>query len=473
MNRIILILLAVAVFSAGNDLAVAATPQQDQERVQWNYEVPAGVRRIVHQDQKRWILQFPNGTSHELLELDRTDQYIELRNESNQNVMRLFDEFGTIRPADGTAFRRFTEGRWVTSAPVTAADYEVHLVYFVPSDREPTAHYESKIRAIAELMEQVFANDLKGKGFQVIGPRFHRQRGKIVVDLIRGQRGSRFYNQNGAWKSNDHADAIFSEVDRLRGNSGRRMTLIFAETYELGDAPLLWAGHIALAVAKPPTGGIAVFSAWILRDEFAASDPAVLRQRFFDQTPIPGRTALGNRVANSPRSDFLEDGIGGAIHELAHMFGLTHHSRGRPNHIMAQGFRNLRWNVGVRSNPRLAATFSDENAAILMTSRFINEAVDRSDHRPPEVALDVHRSGKQLQVTVRCRDETQLARLTLVDVTAASGRELLVSGPLTGKEQTVRLSWDSSTLRGPESSLQAIVIDGGGNFTKVTKKPQS
>jgi hypothetical protein len=128
--------------------------------------------------------------------------------------------------------------------------------------------------------------------------------------------------------------------------------------------------------------------------------------------------------------------------------------------------------VGVRSNPRLAATFSDENAAILMTSRFINEAVDRSDHRPPEVALDVRRSGKQLQVTVRCRDETQLARLALVDVTAASGRELLVSGPLTGTEQTGRLSWDSSTLGGPDSSLQAIVIDGGGNFTKVTKKPQ-
>jgi hypothetical protein len=249
------------------------------------------------------------------------------------------------------------------------------------------------------------------------------------------------------------------------------MTLIFAETYELGEAPLLWPGHIALAIAKPPMGGIAVFSGWILRDEFASPDPRVLRQRFFDQTPIPGRTALGNRVANSPRSDFMEDGIGGAIHELAHLFGLTHHSRGRPNHIMAQGFRNLRWNVGVRANPRIAATFSDENAAMLMTSRFINEAVDRSDQLPPEVALDVRTVGKQLQITVRCRDETQLARLTLVEVTAASGRELLVSGPLKGQEQTVRLPLDSSTLRESNSALQAIVVDGGGNFTKVTKKP--
>jgi hypothetical protein len=325
---------------------------------------------------------------------------------------------------------------------------------------------------IADLMEEVVANDLRAKGLKTIGPRFHRSEGQIVVDLIRGQRGSRIYNQNGAWKSNAHADAIFSEVDHLRGNSRQRMTLIFAETYELGEAPLLWPGHIALAIAKPPLGGIAVFSAWILRDEFASPDPRVLRQRFFDPTPIPGRTALGNRVANSPRSDFMEDGVGGAIHELAHLFGLTHHSRGRPNHIMAQGFRNLRWNVGVRSNPRLAATFSDENAAILMTSRFINEAVDRSDQRPPEVELDVRRVGKQLQVTVRCRDETQLARLTLVDVTAASGRELLVSGPLTGQQQMVRTALDSSKLGGVASSLQAIVIDGGGNFAKVAKKPQ-
>ncbi len=415
--------------------SATAAPQRKIERAEWNYRVPAGLRRMVDQGENRWLLHFPNGTTNELRELSRTDDYIELRNESNQNVMRLFERHGMIRNADGKAFRKFTDGQWVEAAVVAAPNYEVNLVYFVPADREPTPNYEAKIRVIAELMEEVVARDLRAKGLKTIGPRFHRRDGKIVVDLIRGQRGSRFYNQNGAWKSNDHADAIFSEVDRLRGNSGQRMTLIFAETYELGDAPLLWPGHIALAVAKPPTGGIAVFSAWILRDEFAASDPAVLRQRFFDQTPIPGRTALGNRVANSPRSDFLEDGIGGAIHELAHMFGLTHHLRGRPNHIMAQGFRNLRWNVGVRSNPRLAATFSDENAAILMTSRFINEAVDRSDHRPPEVALDVHRSGKQLQVTVRCRDETQLARLTLADVTAASGRELLVSGPLTGKSK--------------------------------------
>jgi hypothetical protein len=66
--------------------------------------------------------------------------------------------------------------------------------------------------------------------------------------------------------------------------------------------------------------------------------------KFFDQTPVPGRTAMGHRI-NSARCEFTEDGFGAVIHELGHAIGLPHDFSNHDRYIMANGFRQIARNL--------------------------------------------------------------------------------------------------------------------------------
>ena len=346
----------------------------------------------------------------------------------------------------------------------------VDMVYFVPSDRQPTENFEAKIRWIARLMESVIAKDLKTKKYEARGPRFRRAADdRIVVDLVRGERTAAQYSQNFTWKSGAHANAIFEEINRRRSSTKTQMTFVFCETYSDDVSRKLWPGHIALARAQPPLGGVCCFSAWILKDEFASPDVTTLQRRFFETKPVRGRSALGHRGVNSPVADFMEDGIGGAIHELAHMFGLTHHSGNAPDrHIMAQGFRNLRWNVGLKDNPARGASFSDENASLLMTSRFINPNVDRTDSEPPRVEFSLRSAGKKIQVVIDAQDDKSLARVSVIQWIPSGGRELLTLETVSGAN--VRKEILVVPIGRPPIELQCIAVDGGGNFGRSTRR---
>lgn len=442
----------------------------EDDRREWHYRVPAGLRRIVDEGGERWVLHFPNGTTAEMVEMKRTAEYVQLQNSDNQNVLRLFADHGTIQKGGTGPFRRFTAGAWVApqTSSIAETDYLVRVVYFVPTDRRPTSDYEAKIQVIVELIAEIMTRDLQSKGYETEGPQFVRRDGKIVVDLLRGQKTSLDYNQGAAWKSSAHGGAIFDEVNQRHGSTRYQMTLIFAETYEYGTAPRLWPGHIALAAAQPPRGGVGVMSAWILRDEFATADPVELRRRFFDESPYPGRTALGHRGPNSPRADFLEDGIGGALHELAHMFGATHHSRGAPNNIMGQGFRNLRWNVSARKNRRLQARFSKESAWMLMSSRYLNPLVDRTDNVRPTADLQLQQQRNRVAATIQVADNRALRLLVVVEVTAEEGRQIMEARELEGTEQSLQLRLTPKRAGGP-TKIQLIVVDAGGNHQKITK----
>ena len=164
----------------------------------------------------------------------------------------------------------------------------------------------------------------------------------------------------------------------------------------------------------------------------------------------------------------MEDGVGGALHELAHMFGTTHHGRGAPNNIMSQGFRNLRWNVGSRKNPRLQARFSKENAWMLMSSRYLNPLIDRTDNSPPTADLQLQWRGDMIAATITARDDKELRLLSIVEVTSNEGRQIMEARELQGAEQTLRMQLAPKGLDG-NTQIQAIVVDTGGNHRKITK----
>ena len=176
---------------------------------------------MTEESEGRWLLHFPNGTTAEMVETGRTPVYVQLQNSDNKNVLRLFAGHGSIQKSGAGPFRRFTEGNWVASQPSAAddTDYKIRVVYFVPSDREPTRNYEGKIQVILELIAQIMTGDLKSKGYETDGPPFFKRDGKIVVDLLRGEKKSLEYNQGAAWRSSAHGGAIFDEVDRRHGST--------------------------------------------------------------------------------------------------------------------------------------------------------------------------------------------------------------------------------------------------------------
>lgn len=437
----------------------------------WQHETPAGLRQFVAVDEERWELKFPNGSSAALEFRKTTDEYVELQNVQNKNVLRLFSDRGMLQRAGSGPFRKFANGEWIEPPELstTESDYRVRVVYFIPTDRQPTSDYAAKIHNIVTLMAEIMTAELRVKGYETDGPQFEMDGDQIAVHVLNGERESLFYNQNGAWKDGGHTKAVFDEVSRRDFDRRKFMTLIFSETYEPGPSPKLWPGHLAVAAASPPNGALGLFSAWILRDKFACADDVEFRSRFFDETPIEGRAALGSKLKNSPRADFMEDGVGGALHELTHMLGAVHHKRNGISGVMSQGFRDLRWNVGLKTNRTQRCRFSDATAAMVMTSRFLNDSVDRTDNTRPDAKIQVTIREPNAIVEIKATDDRTLTFLYLIE-SGPFGRQVIEGRELNGKSETVKLTVNGRDLDRDANEFVAIVVDGGGNQRRVGSK---
>jgi len=456
-------------------LVVAGTAFADEDtRKEWHYQSPNGLRRVVDQGDGKWLLHFPNGTTTDFEELERTKEYIQLRNLKNKNVQRLFADRGMSQKGGKGLFRKFADGKWVTPAPNPSAgsaksDYRIKLAYFVPTDRTPLPDYAQRIQAVMQLVAEIFTADLRSKGYETEGPQFETKNGQMVVHLIKGDKTAREYNGLPVEKAPQHPGLVAEAVHAQLGPQKSCAVVIFAETFEIGPSRKMFPGHVANAVASPPNGGRAVCSAWMLRDEFCSADPKRLRQLFFDATPVPGRTAYDHQGPNSPRFEFMEDGIGSVLHELGHIFGPTHH-QSAPSNIMGGGFRNIRWNVGLKRNSRQQAGFSKEHGWLLMTSRFLNAKVDRTDNVPPTATMQLKLQGRSVMATIEAADDKELAYISLVNVQKAKGRLLLDAKKLSGKTQTVRFRIDAREFTDRSTEILMMVVDGGGNHRQIKRK---
>ncbi|MBI1311608.1 hypothetical protein GC176_09910 [bacterium] len=449
-------------------ISCCQTRAEEDSRREWHYQTPNGLRRLVFQGDGVWLHYFANGGTAKFEEVERTNEYIAIRNPENNNVQRLFADRGMMQLKGKGNFGKFADGKWVESTDQPATDdYRLRLVYFVPADRQPVNDYEARIRSVMTLVTGMFTDALKAQGQAVAGPEFETNAdGQFVVHLVRGEKNARSYSGLPQEKSPDHARLVAEAVEQELGSTKDYAAVIFMETYELGPATNLFPGVMNVTVARPPRGGHAVVSAWILQDEFCSTDPQRLRQMFFDETPIQGRRSYGDQRPNSPRSELMEEGYGAALHELGHLFGLLHH-RTAPTNIMGGGFRDIRWNVGLRRNSRQQAGFSRENAWFLMTSRFLNPEVDRSDSVRPSATMNVSFQVRTAVATIDAEDDRGLAFACLVDVSANDGLLMIAARQLTGKKQKVEFRLSASDFKSRESQLLLIVVDTGGNHKQV------
>ena len=319
---------------------------------------------------------------------------------------------------------------------------------------------------------EVIQNDLKSKGYRPKSFLFEFRDRKPVVHLVRGKKRAEFYNSH--WKTNRQAQVtkVHSEILTAVGDPARNLTVVFAETYDETDAKEGWSGHVAMGVGKPPEGGFALYSSWILKDEFTAQNREEQLKRFFDSTPIPGRKAFGSRKPNSQTFEFVEDAYGAVVHELGHALGLPHDYRSTKN-IMGSGFRELRWNIDSRSPRNRRAIFSIDNARMLMASRYLASDAKMLDFDPPTVKFELTRHGKSLNATVSATDESGLKALVFYDRTKKV-TSLVGGASLSGKSKKIVKRLPDELLKvGRTPKVEVFVADVGGNVTRVTKSVSS
>jgi len=265
---------------------------------------------------------------------------------------------------------------------------EVCLAYFVPADREPVRAWRDKIAVLATFVADLYRRDLCRHGHGTRGLDFEFDSGgRPVVHLVRGRRKAAYYNGDPTFTFKRQWRTVLPEVEAALGPRTEHLRVVFAETYEKGPAPFEWRGGVALGRRAGPRGGTGLFSAWILRDAFCAATVQGQLRLLADDTPIPGRVALGLGRKDSPRFEFIEDGFGAVAHELGHALGLLHDHREDGRYVMGSGFRHLRRNY-VGPPPKAPVGFSAANARLLAHSPFLAEDADLEDTAPPVVRLD-------------------------------------------------------------------------------------
>lgn len=256
------------------------------------------------------------------------------------------------------------------------------------------------------------------------------------------------------------------------GSPRRHMIVVFPETYDVGPAPVEWRGSVGVGSHYSADGGLAVMSAWILRDEFCARDLEGHKRYLRDATPIPGRTAFGTGRVNSLRFEFIEDGYGATAHELGHALGLPHDNR-NPDFLMGQGFRHLRANYPATPLPKRPVAFSPENTRLLAASRYLVPGVDRSDNIPPEARVQIEWSRGRTPsavVSIRATDDRTLRAVVFVDLdrdTVVGGEELKGRSQFLTHRISRRLHVGGNQPQRNLFRLLAMVIDGGGNIARI------
>jgi hypothetical protein len=436
----------------------------------WLYSTNAGQGGFRETETGHWTEITPDGKLFGLAQVSENSAYVELVDSSRGVSVRLRPTYAEFKQEPNTGWSRLYNGHWASLTDLPPLpDYQIRLVYFVPSDRNPTPNYEAKIRVVMQFVSEIYRQNLQGRGFKARDLAFRSQGGVPTVQFVRSQRPAAYYS--GA-PNYDHArqyQKVMDDIPPTVGLRNRDAIVVFAETFDFGPAPMEWGGAIARAGRFSSTGGAAVVSAWCLQDMFCATSFEQTRTMLFDDTPIEGRVAMGYGKINSPRSQFIQDGFGSVAHELGHLFGLAHDHR-QPECIMASAARRMRWNFSEPPQLVKGAIFSDDATRWLLTSRFLGMELDFRDNAPPKATLRIVKTRLDAKpatvtVTVEASDDRELRAIVFYD-----GREDSVIGgrALSGKSMTFTQELEIFTRKPGKLQIGAFVSDVGGNSITVT-----
>jgi hypothetical protein len=453
---------------------------------------------VVKEGAKKWVGHRSDGRTIEFEETASTDVYIELRQVQTKGLMRLHADRIHLSN-DGEAWKPWYKGAWADppatettdekemSPPLSDPDQTpplpegvdvetntsekpdncIRLAYFVPRDRQPARDYQARISVVMSVVADVYKLDLKARNHKTAGLTFETRDGKPVVHLVRGSEPARHYNNSPKFDTQEQWRRVLPEVAKAVGSPNRRVIVVFNETYEDAPEKSAWAGTIALGARYSTNGGAGMFSATMLQDGFCATNVKEQYRLIFDQTPVPGRVLKGEPGAKSVRGEFVENSIGAVAHELGHALGLPHDHRDDWSDIMGNGFRKLRLNFTPNGPAKRVVGFSDENARLLMSSRYVATDLDWTDDKPPTVELAFDARRRPLKLTVRAADETGLRSITYFDRIKGT---VVAGSAIKGTNQSLELSVPPSAVHDGVCEIEAFVTDNGGNLTRTRRK---
>ena len=135
---------------------------------------------------------------------------------------------------------------------------------------------------------------------------------------------------------------------------------------------------------------------------------------------------------------------------------------------MGNGFRNLRWNFAAKPDPKRRARFSDLNARILYSSRYLAPDCDFSDQSPPNLELKwVGNPGpgaSAVRVQVTASDDRALRAIAFFD----PEQDLVVEGrALSGRSKSFEQSLKLKSSADGQVRVQGLLTDMGGNLVTV------